>query len=136
MSRLIASSAVSALRASYTPFRRGAVLDQSSSARSSVAAMPVARTARVRSRETTMSVPSRPPSLSEPSFIAFSGTNVCESTARSGAAFDVMDLRRQPQPPAGDDARRIHLEHQARGAAAGGRDDQVFAAFCVLVRLL
>ena len=48
---------------------RGAAFDQSSSACCSVDAMPVAFTARERSRETTISVPSRPPSFNEPSFI-------------------------------------------------------------------
>src|SRR3546814_19915929 len=45
------------------------MFDQSSSACCRVDAMPVARTACDRSRETTTSVPSRPPSFREPSFI-------------------------------------------------------------------
>src|SRR4249919_439477 len=70
MSMSKASGASPALSASDNALRRGAVLDQSSSARCSVGAMVVARTPRLRSRETTISVPSRPPSLREPSFIA------------------------------------------------------------------
>src|SRR3546814_15192741 len=45
------------------------MFDQSSSACCRVDAMPVARTACDRSRETTTSVPSRPPSFREPRFI-------------------------------------------------------------------
>src|SRR6478672_8998808 len=72
MSRSNTPSASPASSDSDSALRRGATVSQSSSARCRVAAMPVARTAFERSRETTTRVPSRPPSLSEPSFIATS----------------------------------------------------------------
>src|SRR5690606_21168875 len=58
-----------AFNSSDSAFSRGAALDQSSSAACSVGAMAPAFTARERSRLTTTSVPSRPPSLRVPSFI-------------------------------------------------------------------
>jgi hypothetical protein len=69
MSSANAPSALPSFNASDSAFRRGAALFQSSSAACNVGAMPLARTARERSRLTTISVPSRPPSLRLPSFM-------------------------------------------------------------------
>src|SRR5690606_3259167 len=71
MSRSNTPSASPASRDSDSALSRGAVFDQSSSAACSVAAMPFARTARRRSRLTTIRVPSRPPSLRLASFIGW-----------------------------------------------------------------
>src|SRR5690242_17838874 len=69
MSRANAPTTSPAFNASDRVFRRGAAFDQSSSAACSVRATWVAVTARVRSRLTTISVPSRPPSLRLASFM-------------------------------------------------------------------
>jgi hypothetical protein len=69
MSSANAPFAQPAFNSSDSALRRGATFDQSSSAACSVGAMPLALTAFERSRLTTTSVPSRPPSFSDPSFM-------------------------------------------------------------------
>ena len=90
-----AADATTPFSRSYNAFRRGAVFDQFSSARCKIGAIADARTARVRSRLTTISVPSRPPSFKDPSFIRSSVVVVwlC-AFAQRGFPMPVRDDRR------------------------------------------
>src|SRR5690242_6598288 len=140
MSRAKAPTTWPAFNDSDRAFRRGAVFDQSSSAACSVRAIWTAVTACVRSRLTTISVPSRPPSLRLASFIACSVRNgvvryqallgcppsraVCWWPPRGGinsaTAFHVIDLRRHADAPARHPALCIGFEYQhARGLRHG-----------------